>query len=315
MVLSLCLGLTTPTFAVTTADNTSDSFESIASTLTDSDSISAFLDNNETTQTVEISERDMLSENIITRDDLNSELLDLSTHSEYDLQKLGYNSRQIETIKSYKAGSDAFSHIFSPTSTYANNTRLVFRYGLAGNNTRKTVLIAYDMQWTEKPTYTYPDSFAIGWLAADSNSHRVLTKIDSCVASVQYKYNDGTPITDGSGNKKTVDLVQNQAAYVTGSFPLKYDYKGDKYGQQISGCTQISTQSDSYNISTVQLFVCYAHSVASLSLDSVTISVKATEINVTFDLNHKKEQVKLVDTSHTFAYNDQDVIVEIGYSN
>ena len=42
------------------------------------------------------------------------------------------------------------------------------------------------MKWSSCPVFTFTDSFGVGWIAADSSSHEVITKTDSSIASVQY---------------------------------------------------------------------------------------------------------------------------------
>ena len=42
-----------------------------------------------------------------------------------------------------------------------------------------------------------------------------------------------------------------------------HDYN---YGKHISGITEVSTQSDSYNMDTIQVFVAYAHTTMTVDI-------------------------------------------------
>lgn len=150
----------------------------------ESNNATQLLDNSSNTQTIVASEceilDEMIAEKVITREDLNSDLLELSNDSEKELKSAGYNDSQIILIKNYDGESDALEYIStnarSATSTYTNPT-LTFRYGLAGsNNTKKKVRVAFDITWSACPFFTLTDSFGIGWIVADSNSYELATK-------------------------------------------------------------------------------------------------------------------------------------------
>ena len=58
-----------------------------------------------------------------------------------------------------------------------------------------------------------------------------------------------------------MDTFSNRA--VVGNPDLMHDYN---YGKHISGITEVSTQSDSYNMDTIQVFVAYAHTTMTVDI-------------------------------------------------
>lgn len=119
----------------------------------------SMLDDLTNTQEFVVSEKEivsqMLSEKTKTREDLNEELGELSKQNLSELTKKVYNEAQIEKIKNYEIGEDAFNYLFSDEnySLRSNGAQVTFRYGLAGSNTRRNITIAYDMKWSSCPFF------------------------------------------------------------------------------------------------------------------------------------------------------------------
>lgn len=267
--------------------------------------VSEMLDEFTTTQTVVVSEKSMVEQmlvnNEITRAELDEKLTTLSEQTETALQDMGYNEKQISVIKAYSQGEDAFNHVFSP-ETRASGATLRFRYGLAGANTKKAITIVYDMLWSECPFFTFTDSFGIGWIAADADSHEVVTKTDSTMAQVYY-YDSATE--ENAHLYRNVEMDKSENGVVVG-VPI-IGSAGGNYGKHIGGVTEISTQSDSYNIQTIHLFVSYAHTTIAVTLDwAVALEWKKVSGAISF-LPHPRQKI-IVQGDHTFKYNSQDVL-------
>lgn len=268
------------------------------------------LDNLSTTQTMVSSEHDMiiamLENNTITREDLNQELGTLSHQSIGTLQEKGFNNNQIKIIKDYDENQDAFNHIFSPdinARTTRSGATVQFRYGLAGSNTRKTITIAYDMTWSECPFFTFTDSFGIGWIAADVNSHEIVTKTDSSTAQVDY-YNSAT---DKKSNLyRNVPMDKSSNGVVVGT-PIMGSADGN-YGKRIGGVTQVSTQSNSYNIETIHLFVAYGHTTIAVTFDW-EVALEWNKVSGIISFIPRRRQDIIAQGDHTFRYNSQNVII------
>ncbi|MGL5254297.1 MAG: hypothetical protein ACRC9L_04830, partial [Brevinema sp.] len=72
---------------------------------------------------------------------------------------------------------------------------------------------------------------------------------------------------------------------------------------------EISTQSGSYNIDTIQLFVSYGHTIISLNVNGdVTLDFTLTDSSVSFGASLDVTQDIMAEDKHTFKYNSQDVI-------
>lgn len=306
LILAACMSvsLCVPAYA---AEPTSDLKEGISPV---SEEVSEFLDNSQTTQTMVISEREiidnMISEGVITREDLNENLKELASQSESVLRDSGYNEKQISAIMSYEEGEDAYNHIYNSGAMTRStaDADVVFRYGLAGNNTRRQVTIAYDMNWTECPFWTFTDSFGVGWVAADKDSGYLATKIDSSIASVDYFTVDG----ESAGLYRDVEMDTFSNRAVIGN-PILGSANGN-YGKHISGITKVSTQSNSYNLDTIQLFVAYAHTMMTIDFSwEVTLGVDISETAISFSLSPDVTQEMMAQDNHTFNYNDDGDIV------
>lgn len=160
LALAFCmsLSLAVPAFAAEPNDGLKEGVSPIT------ESVSEFLDNSPTTQTLVVSERQlidqMLAEDEISREDLNAELSEKASETSESLRELGYNEEQISVITSYEEGEDAYNHIFAPKSgaRSTSDADVTFRYGLAGSNTRRDITIAYDMTWSDCPFWTFTDS-------------------------------------------------------------------------------------------------------------------------------------------------------------
>lgn len=267
--------------------------------------VSHILNNEITTQTITVSEHDyiqsMLEEGAITYSDLNTKLGILSDKTTSELQEIGYTSDQIDLIKNYTKGSDAYSYIYDNLDSRASDAKLTFRYGLAGHNNRKGVTIAYHMTWSKCPFWLFTDCFGVGWIAADSSSHPLAMSIDSdsieCEAIYYYSaYNKPANI------RKTVEINDFSNSVILG-YPRMSD-GSVSYAQTISGVVDINTQSLSNNIDTVQLFVAYGHTTLTLGLDvDVSLSFKITDTAIGFSPSVEASQDIIVSDHHTFKYN------------
>lgn len=272
---------------------------------------SSMLDDLTNTQEFVVSEKEivsqMLSEKTKTREDLNEELGELSKQNLSELTKKGYNESQIEKIKNYEIGEDAFNYLFSDEnySLRSNGAQVTFRYGLAGANTRRNITIAYDMKWSSCPFFTFTDSFGIGWIAADSNSYEIVTKTDSSMAQVNYYTVSG----DNAGLYRNVTMDTSENGVVVGA-PIIGSANGH-YGKHIGGITKISTQSNSYNIDTIHLFVAYAHTTIAVSLDW-DVMLEWNKVSGAINFIPRPRQDIISQGDHTFRYNSQgDIVADV----
>ncbi|MGX8797839.1 hypothetical protein ACR6HW_17545 [Fusibacter sp. JL298sf-3] len=274
------------------------------------DKASRLLDGLSTTQVIVATEKEMIEkmivDNILTKDELNQQLADLASEPVVVLENRGYNDEQIDVIKSYEGNEDAFEHVFpsaSMTRTASSGAEVTFRYGLAGDNDQKSITIAYDMKWSSCPFFTFTDSFGIGWIAADSQSHEVITKTDSTMAQVNY-YDPETDVQ--AGFHRNVEMDQSENGVVIG-IPVIGSAKGN-YGKHIGGVTQISTQSDSYNIETIHLFVAYAHTTIALSVDLEAV-LEWNKVSGAISFIPRPRQDIIAQGDHTFRYDSEGEII------
>ncbi|WP_419024658.1 hypothetical protein [Emergencia sp.] len=260
------------------------------------------LDSTSNTQTITVSEKEIVSKMIkdgsMTRETLNERLEDLSNQSKKDLQQNGYNNQQIEVIRNYEKGEDAFDYVFN--SNARAGATLTFRYGLAGTNTRKSVLLAYEMIWSSCPLTTFTDSFGVGWVAANKNSLPLATKTDSATGAVEYYTVDGKYMN----YHRNISMKTPESGVLTGN-PIIGRASGG-YGKHIGGAAKISTQSGSSNLDTIQVFVSYAHSTVSIeSFFDVTIEWKKMSTSIRF--TPRLNQNIITEGNHTFKYNNNDI--------
>lgn len=218
----------------------------------------------------------------------------------------GYDEQQIAQIKSYTAGTDAYTYLFENHSVarIANESAAVtFRFGLAGSdNTQRALRIAYDIRWSKAPFFCLTDSFGVGWIACDSLSKEVITKTDAVSGSVGY-YKAGEAMETYSGS---IDLDDSDNNLLIGTFKMS----GNKntYAKTLGGTVEISSQSDSYNIYTIQIFVAYGHTTASIGLNpTFNLTGKKETTTITFTPSIKVTQEIILDDHHTFKYNSQEV--------
>lgn len=291
LALAMCLSLAAPVWAVEESSE-ADLLQSV----------SDFLDNSPTTQTIEVTEGEMVAQMLedheISRADLNNELLTLSLLPKKELEDMGYGEEQVNVIKKYNEGEDAFTHLYGSRSTAATNATLRFRYGVAGTtNTKKTVQIAYDMSWSQRPVSTYADAFFVGWTAADSTSNPVVTKIDSASASVDYHTNDGNYPTSESLD---LEIYPN---YLIGKPLIGPNYV--RYAYHISGLAMVTSQSESYNMASLTVYIRYAHTVKSLSVDSVGFSIDTGGgASFSISLKNEEKQEMIVQGYTPYMYSD-----------
>lgn len=302
LILSACMSvsLCVPAYAAELPNDLKEGISPI------SEEVSEFLDNSQTTQTMVISEREiidnMIAEGVITREDLNENLEELASQSESALRDSGYNEKQISAIMSYEEGEDAYNHIYNSGAMTRStaDADVVFRYGLAGNNTRRQVTIAYDMNWTECPFWTFTDSFGVGWVAADKDSGYLATKIDSSIASVDYFTVDG----ENAGLYRDIEMDTFSNRAVIGN-PILGSANGN-YGKHISGITEVSTQSNSYNLETIQVFVAYAHTMFTFDISwEIGLGVEITDTAIVFSISPDVKQEMMAKGNHTFHYSDR----------
>lgn len=269
--------------------------------------VSALLDRLPNTQVIKSSEREMianmLQNNVITRQELNEEMADLSHRSMNELKQDGYNEMQIAIIKDYVEGEDAYSHVFASDARTAKGSEdMEFRYGLAGTNTKKDIGIAYDITWNSCPFFTFTDSYGIGWIAADSNSREVITKINSVSGQIRLAKTDGTY----TGSVRDVKMDKSSSNVFTGD-PVIGSAQGE-YGRRIGGYAQIGTQSDSYNMETIHVFIGYAHTTIKPTINAtITIGWKKLDGSIAFSANKSQSLIEKHD--HVFRYTDQGEIV------
>lgn len=273
--------------------------------------VSQFLDTSSTTQILIANEKDcidmLLKEEVITRTDLNEQLEALSIKPESELRQFGYNENQIKIIHGYKKGEDAYDHIFESQNnltTMRSNATLRFRYGLAGHSARRSVTIAYDMNWSSVPFWTFTDCFGIGWIVADADSKNLSMKIDNAIAQADYYDND----TNQSAHIYEDVPINDFSNSVILGYPDMAKSDNDRnivYPKHISGVTSISTQSNSNNIDTVQLFVAYGHTTLAIGIDvDVSLGFDISKFNISFVPNAKVHQEIIAQDNRTFNYDD-----------
>lgn len=264
MLLTLSLCVSVPVTAFATENDTDD---------TTLKTVSELLENNPTTEVITVSEGEiitqMISDGTLTYEELNADLLELSTFSVKDLEEMGYETAQINQIKNYTEDIDAFSYLYE--SREVTPATLTFQYGIAGtNNSKKTVAVAYDVRWSKRPTSRYSDTIAIGWVATNADSVILATKVDSASGSIVYG-------KDTSSEVEVVDMPPTiYSTYLKVNFAVGDDTVIAKYAKSISGIVYVSTQADSYNMESFMLTIGYAHAVKSVELyfDGVSISLE-----------------------------------------
>lgn len=265
------------------------------------DRIQHLLESSAAKQTIVVSEaqimKQLIAGNEVTRNQLKKELSELSRLSIIDLRNKGYTISQIESIKAYDGNIDALEYAIKTSS----DAKLTFSYGLAGSdNTRKSVRIAYDIRWSSCPLFTFTDSFGIGWVAADRSSYELATKITETVGiGVIYNFNDEVIGT------RDVDMDTHTAGVVTGTIPI--GSAGGNFVKNIGGLVMVETQSGSYNMDTIQIFVAYAHTVLSFHI-SAGVRIQYKKVGPSISFTPTLRQKMLVEGNSTFKFNSQDVI-------
>ena len=96
-----------------------------------------------------------------------------------------------------------------------------------------------------------------------------------------------------------MDTFSNRA--VVGNPDLMHDYN---YGKHISGITEVSTQSDSYNMDTIQVFVAYAHTTMTVDISwDLSLGVDIAASSISFSLS--PDVSMMAEGNHTFHYYDR----------
>lgn len=271
--------------------------------------IEEFLNNSDTTQVIVSSEKQMLLQaldaGVLTREELNEELYKMANMSISELEKDGYTLENIDIIKSYCDGDDAFTHVYGDNTTRAIDAELTFRYGLKENDSQRSVTIVYEIKWDDYPFWQFDDSYGIGWIAADKNSMPLATKIDKTEQKVEYyTCADETYIWDGYVETKTTSGRALVGVFdMSGPAPA---YTPSNYGKIIQGTIKVSTQSNSNNIETIQIFVDYQHTIVSASFSwDVALTPNISDIAVSFTPSVSVNQIEMANGSHTFQYNSR----------
>ena len=158
------------------------------------------------------------------------------------------------------------------------------------------------MKWSSCPVFTFTDSFGVGWIAADNNSHEIITKTDSSIASVQYYTVDG----QNAGLYRDIKMDKSANNVVIGN-PILGSANGN-YGKHIRGVTQVSTQSGSYNMETIHIFVTYGHTTITLK-PTVDVSLAYKKVDGIITFEPRVTQSIMAKGDHTFRYNAQGDIV------
>ena len=238
--------------------------------------------------------RNLIIKNKITTFQLKEHLIMLSNQLEPELKLKGYSTTQIYEIKKYNANIDPMEFIAA-----SSEAKLVFQFGLGGSdNTRKRVRIAYDIKWTSPPFFCFTDSYGIGWVAADANSHELATRIISATGVGSIYSIDGSKFI---GNRN-VTIDSNTAGVVRGTIAI--GSASGNYVKHMGGLIIVETQSGSYNMDTLQLFVAYAHTIPSIHIDGgVTIQFKKVGPTISFYPTLKQDM--LIQGNATFKYSAQ----------
>ena len=102
---------------------------------------------------------------------------------------------------------------------------------------------------------------------------------------------------------KDVDMDTFSNRAVVGNPDLMHDYN---YGKHISGITEVSTQSDSYNMDTIQVFVAYAHTTMTVDISwDISLGVDIADSSISFSLSPDVSQEMMAEGNHTFHYYDR----------
>lgn len=262
---------------------------------------SKLLDSLDNTQSIQVKESDLLigliNTNQITRAELNNQLFQLSNLTSDELQNIGYNMDQINLIKNYDGNSDALMY------TSRASALITFRYGLAGSsNSKKRIKVAFDIRWSSCPFFTFTDSFGIGWIAADSNSKEIMTEtLNAFGESSIYSADDTSYL-----GSRVISLDTNSNGIVTGN-PVIGSANGG-YTKLMGGTFDVQTQSGSYNIQTIQIYIAYAHTYFTLT-PSASVTIGWDKVDGIIRFTPSTDHEILVADHHNFYYNSQDVIV------
>lgn len=298
IIMALMLSIMTPCFAV-------EYNGEIEKTVSPVEMAEKLLNKSTQKQAVIVTEKEymeqMMEVDPTAREKFNSRAAELSTQSTGSLLNMGYSMNQARSIHNYKEGEDAFNYFFGPQSTYAS-AKLTMLFGLAGSdNTKKTVKIAFDTTWSSPPLYLYRDSIAIGWILADSMSKEIMAKIDNYDVGIQY-YSRSTEKQTSSAD---INIEHQKNFGISGEVPMTTSISD--YAKKTGGVITVSTQSNSYNISTVQIFAAYGQTTVRISVDtSVSINLLGGGGTVNFQPKATVEQTLIIDSAATFDYDSQE---------
>ena len=100
-----------------------------------------------------------------------------------------------------------------------------------------------------------------------------------------------------------IDTSKNGVVICTA--PLLNHADTSTYGKHISGIINISTQSDSNNIDTVQIYVAYAHTTVKATFDW-EVSLDFDKIGMSISFIPQPRTTIIAEGHATFWYNSQD---------
>lgn len=264
--------------------------------------ISKFLESTNTLQTVVVSEMDMIDNSVkngVDKEVYREMLVNLKNKQSTKLTMLGFDDSKASVVKMYDETADPVEFIRANALATAS---LTVKYGLAGSDINKrTTRIAYETIWSSSPHFMMTDQVVIGWVMADKDSFTVNSKVDSYDTFVSYHYilNDKNWRTDTPNTNCDINYLATN--FGMGSSPDTTDY-----AKKTSGRIELSTQSGSYNMETIQICIAYGHMTVAISPDfSISIDKNPISIGIKFSTGISTE-AKLI---HTFRWNDYSSVI------
>lgn len=254
-------------------------------------------------QTVTVSEMDMIDNHVRKGGDVTvyrDRLLELQGMTTDDLHLMGMSDEEVKAVKNYDGISNPVEYI--RVNQLASAT-ITAEFGLAGSDiSRKSTRIVCQTVWSEMPFFTFKDQVGITWLMADKNSKPLLAKIDSAESTVSYfkVSNDAfTRSVNVTGDK-------DYRYYVT-KYKISSDAPISEYAKKTLSIVEISTQSGSSNMETIQVGIYYGHSTIVLE-PSFSIS-PGTEAPFGVSISFSKGVDQLIKKFHTFNWNDYTSVI------
>ncbi len=206
--------------------------------------------------------------------DYNKVLADLSKKDTKVLEKMGYSNYQIKKLKEYDGTIDAIDYLQSYSLSNATLT-LSFRPNFCNT---KSFYFNYNWLWSSPPIFQGTDIIAFTWVACTSSSSYISMKYDSTPwAYVHYYFEDN----DTYFTSFTVNPT-----YAIGNCSLNIDMKkevldADFYPKIGEGYIELSTQSGSSNLYSIQILGAYGHSTITL-FPSVSFDTSGVSLGISF---------------------------------